>query len=263
MQIKAENLVVGYGDNIVIKDFSIDINNGEIVSIIGPNGCGKSTLINAITGLLKIRSGTLTLDSKSYEEFGKKELAREIATLSQMHEAPVDFLVKELVSYGRIPYSGFFGTNTKEDQNIIDWAMRKTKVKHLENKCINQISGGQLQRVWLSTILAQQPNILFLDEPTTYLDIAHQLEMMKIIRELKEKDNKGIVMVLHDISQAVEISDKIVIIHEGNKLAEGNPIEVVTSDTMKKVYNVNCDLIHTHCREKPIVAFRENDEEIK
>lgn len=263
MQIKANNISVGYSDLTIIKDLDLQINSSEIVSIIGPNGCGKTTLLKALTGLLPLKSGEVLLDEKNINEYKKRELARKIGMLAQKHAAPPDFKVRELVSYGRLPYLGFFSKLNDKDNEVIEYVMKAVNILDISNKCINEISGGQLQRVWLATLLAQEAQTLFLDEPTTYLDIAYQLDMMNLVEKLKEEEGKSIVMVLHDVSQAVDVSDKLVVIHKGKKISEGNPVNVITGDTIQSVYNVHCDLLYSDKRVKPIACFRSMDEKIR
>ena len=144
-----------------------------------------------------------------------------------------------------------------EDEKIVDWAMRSTGVWELREKTIHECSGGESQRVWIATVLTQQPEILFLDEPTTYLDIAHQLEMMQLVRKLNKENGIGVVMVLHDLSQALEVSDWIVVIKDGKKYDEGKPEDVITPKMMKEVYDVDCDIVHIAGREKPLIAYKE------
>jgi ABC-type cobalamin/Fe3+-siderophores transport systems, ATPase components len=257
VDINGENLKIGYGGAPVIKDMTIRIKPGVITSIIGPNGSGKSTVLKALTRLLPCQGGQIFVDGRDLKELAAREFAKLVGVLPQVHSAPPDFQVKELVGYGRVPYRKWYERNKEEDERIIDWAMKATGVWELREKCINECSGGECQRVWIATVLTQQPQILFLDEPTTYLDISHQLEMMQLVKKLNREDHIGVVMVLHDLSQALEVSDWIVIIKEGRKYAEGRPEDVITRKMMKEVYDVDCDILKVPGRSKPLIAYRE------
>lgn len=257
MVVNGKKLNIGYGDHTVVMDMDINIKAGKITSIIGPNGSGKSTVLKALTRLLPYKQGSVLIDGRSLKDYSSKELARNIGVLPQMHSAPPDFQVKELVGYGRMPYQKWYQKNNSEDEKIVDWAMRSTGVWELREKSIHECSGGESQRVWIATVLTQQPEILFLDEPTTYLDIAHQLEMMQLVKKLNKENGIGVVMVLHDLSQALEISDWIVVIKDGKKYDEGRPEDVITSKMMKEVYDVDCDIVHIAGREKPLIAYKE------
>ena len=247
MEIKGEQLKVGYGDYTVIQNMDIHVQSGRITSIIGPNGSGKSTVLKALTRLLPYKSGIVRVDDRPLSSYSPKELARNIGVLPQLHSAPPDFLVKELVGYGRVPYQKWYQQNSQEDEKVIDWAMKATGVYPLREKSIRECSGGESQRVW----------ILFLDEPTTYLDIAHQLETMRLVKKLNRENGIGVVMVLHDLSQALDVSDWIVVIKAGKKYDEGTPEQVITAKMMKEVYDVDCDIIHVPGRSKPLIAYKE------
>ncbi len=255
MEVKATGLEIGYGDYIVVEDFDIHIRKHDITSIIGPNGSGKSTVLKALTRLLRYQKGAVKLDGKDLQDFAPKELARRIGVLPQVHSAPADFRVKELVSYGRMPHQGFFSRLSDEDEQIIEAAMKATATYHLKDKSIHEISGGETQRVWIATVLTQQPEILFLDEPTTYLDISHQLETMQMVKRLNRETGVGVVMVLHDLSHALEVSDWIVVIKDGKKYSEGPPDQVITSKMLWEVYHVKGDVLHIDGRKKPLIAF--------
>ena len=257
MEINAKDLEIGYGDYVAVKNMNIHVKKGEITTIIGPNGSGKSTVLKALTRLLKYRKGQVYLDGRDILEFESKEFARQVGVLPQKHSAPPDFRVKDLVGYGRMPYQKWYSKNSEDDDKVIDWAMKATGTWNLREKSINECSGGESQRVWIATVLSQQPEILFLDEPTTYLDISHQIETMKLVKKLNRESGIGVVMVLHDLSQALEVSDWIVVIKDGEKYDEGKPSDVITSRMMKEVYNVDCEIIHVSGRKNPLIAYRE------
>ena len=161
------------------------------------------------------------------------------------------------MSYGRVPYQKWYENNTKYDEAVIDWALQITRTWELQNKSIHACSGGEAQRVWIATVLAQQPEILFLDEPTTYLDIAHQRETMRLVRKLNRESDIGVVMVLHDLEQAMEVSDRLIVMKDGKKYAEGTPCEVITSQMLSEVYQVKGEIIRIPGRKKPLLVLEE------
>ncbi len=257
MELKASALQIGYGDKVIVEDMDLDIQRNKITTIIGPNGSGKSTILKAVTRLIKYQKGNVVLNGRDIMEIKPKELAKTIGVLPQIHTAPSDFRVKELVSYGRMPHQKMFAGKSAEDERIIKWAMEVTGTWQFRDKSIYEISGGESQRVWIATVLAQQPEILFLDEPTTYLDIAHQLETMQLVKKLNRETGIGVVMVLHDLTQALEVSDHIVVIKNGRKYNEGVPEEVITTKMMKDVYDVDCEIINLPERKKPLIAYKQ------
>lgn len=257
MEINCKNIEVKYGEYKAVKGIDASLYKGVITTIIGPNGSGKSTFLKAITRLLKYNKGTVHIDDKNIESFKGKDLSKMIAVLPQRHSAPPDFKVEELVSYGRMPHKKWYDIKKDYTDPIVKWSMECTNISHLRKKSINEISGGESQRVWIATVLAQNPDILFLDEPTTYLDISHQLETMNLVKKLNRDHGIGVVMVLHDLSQALEVSDRIIVLKDGKKYDEGSPMEVITPKMMKDVYNVECDIINIEGRKKPIIAYKE------
>lgn len=257
LRLNASALQIGYGDRVIVSDLNVDIRNDRITTIIGPNGSGKSTVLKAITRLIRYQRGNVVLNGRDILEMKPKELARTVGVLPQSHSAPADFRVKELVGYGRMPHQKLLSGLSDEDKRVIRWAMEATNTWQFRDKSIYEISGGERQRVWIATVLAQKPEILFLDEPTTYLDISHQLETMQLVKKLNRETGIGVVMVLHDLTQALEVSDHIIVIKDGRKYSEGAPEEVITSRMMMDVYNVDCDIMRINGREKPIIAFKQ------
>lgn len=257
MEIKASSVQIGYGDNVIIDNIDLSVYKGQITTIIGPNGSGKSTVLKAMTRLLNCKNGIVSLDKCNIQKINSREFAKKIGVLPQKHSAPPDFKVKDLVGYGRMPHQKWYKENSESDEKIIDWAIDITGINNLKDKSINACSGGESQRVWFATVLAQKPEILFLDEPTTYLDISHQLELMNLVKKLKNTSDIGIVMVLHDLSHALEVSDRIIVIKNGRKYSEGTPSEVITPKMMKEVYGVDCQIINIQGRNKPIIVYKE------
>lgn len=257
MELKASALQIGYGEHVVVDDMDINLQRDKITTIIGPNGSGKSTVLKAVTRLIRYQQGSVVLNGKDILTIKPRELSKTIGVLPQIHTAPSDFRVKELVGYGRMPHQRMLAGKSAEDEQIIKWAMEVTGVWKLRDKSIYEISGGESQRVWIATVLAQKPEILFLDEPTTYLDISHQLETMQLVRKLNRETGIGIVMVLHDLSQALEVSDYVIAIKNGKKYAEGTPEEVITAQMMHDVYQVDCEIVRLPGRARPLIAYRQ------
>ena len=251
MEIKGEKLELAYGDYTAVRDMDIHVQKGMITSIIGPNGSGKSTVLKGLTRLLGYKNGAVYVDRRNLKEFTSKELAQHIGVLPQIHSAPPDFQVKELVGYGRMPYQKWYQHNSDEDKQIIDWAMKATGVWKQRDKSINQCSGGEKQRVWIAMALAQDTKVLFLDEPTTYLDVRYQLQILKLIQKLNREYGITIVMVLHDINQSLYYSDEIVAMKDGRIIAHGLPEEIITKELVQEVYGV--DLTIQSVDGKPFV----------
>ncbi|MCL2226384.1 MAG: ABC transporter ATP-binding protein [Oscillospiraceae bacterium] len=255
MELKAQAIDIAYDMRTVVHGMDIRINKKEITTIVGPNGSGKSTVLKAITRLIPHKKGTVYLGGKLLKEYRPKALSRCIGVLPQVHAAPADFRVRELVSYGRMPHQKMLSGLSEEDRRVIDWAMNATGVFEMRDKSIFQISGGERQRVWIATVLAQQPEILFLDEPTTFLDVAHQYETMRLVQRLNRETGIGVVMVLHDLGHALEVSDRIIAMKEGKKYAEGTPSEVITPDVLKAVWGVTGKVVDVGGR--PIIVYDE------
>lgn len=236
---QAENLTFAYGKKKVIDDLSLTLETGKITTLIGANGCGKSTLFQLMTKNLKPNGGKLTLYGKELSGIKLKEFAKQTAIVHQYNTAPPDLSVEKLVGYGRIPHHSFGMTGQKEeDEEKIRWAMEVTNVAKYKDNALAKLSGGQKQRAFIAMALAQDTKILFLDEPTTYLDIRYQLDILKLIKRLNQKYHITIVMVLHDINQAFYYSDEILAMKNGKIIRQGKPEEVITSELLKEVYGV-------------------------
>lgn len=241
--IKIEQLSVNYGDKTVLKDINLTIKENSITSIIGPNGCGKSTLLKAISRNIYYKKGTITLGQEDIKTISSKTFAKLLAILPQNPRVPGDFTVKELLSYGRYPYLKFGGRMTSKDYNAIDWALDKTDMIEYKNRQVNTLSGGERQRAWIAMALAQEPQVLLLDEPTTYLDIEHQFEVLELIKEINTKLNMTIIMVLHDINHAGRYSDEIIVMKNASIFKHGIVDQTITKKTMKNVFHLNGQLL--------------------
>jgi len=238
-RLYTEDLQVGYGDRLIVKDLSIQIPAKKITTIIGPNGCGKSTLLKAMSRIIPHQSGSIVLDGKNISSINTKALAQKMAILPQTPEGPQGLTVGELVSYGRYPYQRGFGRLTKKDYEVIEWAMESTGTLDFKYAPIDSLSGGQRQRVWIAMALAQETEMIFLDEPTTYLDMAHQLEVLELLANLNQKEERTIVMVLHDLNHAARFSDYIIALKDGQIVKAGTSEEVITQEVLRKVFQID------------------------
>ena len=240
------DLFFAYGKHEVLKGLSFDLHQGKITTLIGANGCGKSTLFNLMTKNLKPDSGEILLDGKNLADIRLKDFAKQAAIVHQYNTAPADLTVEKLIFYGRTPYHTLgLLPDAKEDEEKVRWAMEITHTLNHKDKPVAELSGGQKQRVWIAMALAQNTKILFLDEPTTYLDIRYQLQILKLIRRLNREFGITIVMVLHDINQSLYYSDEIVTMKEGKIIAQGNPEDVITTELVREVYDVDLTIQYT------------------
>jgi iron complex transport system ATP-binding protein len=250
--ISARGLHFAYDNNEVIRGLDLDIARGQVTTLIGANGCGKSTLLNLLTKNLVPASGQIYVEGKDASAISRKEFAQTVAIVHQKNQAPADLSVRKLVEYGRVPYAKWgMSSDANADASIVDWALETTGVFELAERAVAGLSGGQMQRVWIAMALAQDTRILMLDEPTTYLDIRYQLEILQLVRRLNAEHGLTVVMVLHDINQALYYSDAIVAMKDGAVLASGCPNEVVTSDLIAQTFGV--DLRLTNVEGQPYV----------
>lgn len=222
-----------------LRGVSEHIEKGKITTIIGPNGCGKSTLLGVIGANHTPNRGEVVLDGKKLNSYRPKELARRLAFVHQHNEAPDDLTVERLVRYGRLPHSRLLKPDREADEAAVNWALSCTKLEDKRLFPVRELSGGERQRVWIALALAQKSQFLCLDEPTTYLDIFYQIEVLELIRELNVQHGLTILMVLHDINQAIRYSDKIIVMRNGEIVASGPPEQVVTKETVHAVYGVD------------------------
>ena len=243
MTLKVENLNVSIAQQPILQDLSLDFAAGRRTAIVGPNGAGKSTLLRAVAGLNHDYTGSICLDGQEIRQLARQHMARKLAILPQGAAAPPDTTVGQLVDYGRFPYRSWFRTSdAKADREAVTWAMQVTKVTQFRDRQVQSLSGGERQRAFLAMALAQQPETLLLDEPTTYLDIAHQLEVMKIVTTINETYGMTVIMVLHDINHALQYADEIAVLKDKHIVAQGAPETVLTVEMLAKVFGVRADI---------------------
>lgn len=241
MTLRTENLSISYGTQKVLDSLSLTLPAGKITALLGPNGCGKSTLLNCFSRLITPQSGTIMLDDQPLKELTSRQLARQLALLPQHHLTPEGITVRELVSYGRSPWLSLWGRLSAEDNTRIDIAMNQTQTHLLAERRLTELSGGQRQRAFLAMVLAQDTPVVLLDEPTTYLDINHQVELMRLMGELKTA-GKSVIAVLHDLNQASRYCDHLVILANGRVIAQGTPEEVMKPELLKAVFSIEAEI---------------------
>ncbi len=247
-----EDVSVGYGEKTIVRDLQVDIPDQQITTIIGSNGCGKSTLLKAMTRIISHQSGSIVLDGESITRQNTKELARKLAILPQNPDSASGLTVGELVSYGRFPYQKGFGRLTKRDLEVIEWALEVTGTTEFKYEPVDALSGGQRQRVWIAMSLAQETDMIFLDEPTTYLDMAHQLEVLELLQKLNQEEGRTIVMVLHDLNQAARFADYIVAMKAGEIVKAGSSEEVIERDVLRDVFQIDAEVGRDPRTNKPM-----------
>ena len=237
--IAVKQLSVTLGNRHILHDISVSIPMGKITTLIGPNGCGKSTLLRSMIGYISSPSECVTIFDKPLSSYSQNQLARQMAFLPQVPNMPKDMTVEELVYCGRYTYQNWWKNTAKEDREIVDYALSITKTDHLRHQLIPSLSGGERQRVWIAMALAQEPKLLVLDEPTTYLDINHQLEIMELLKRLNREQGLTVLMVLHDLTQAVQYSDYMAVIKSGHLIAAGNTKDITSDSLFKEVFSVD------------------------
>lgn len=240
--MEVRDLSFSYGANRVLDHASLHIETGKITTIMGANGCGKTTLFSLMTKNLVPEKGKVLLEDKNIRNMGLNDFAKQVAIVHQYNTAPDDLTVEELVAFGRTPYKTMFGSTSEADDDMIEWAMEVTGTMEYRDREIGRLSGGQRQRVWIAMALAQNTKVLFLDEPTTYLDIRYQIEILELIRELNRDFGMTIIMVLHDIKQAIHYSDVVIGLKDGKVLVEGAPKDVITAESIEALYGIRLNV---------------------
>ncbi|WP_296646763.1 ABC transporter ATP-binding protein [Romboutsia sp. 13368] len=250
--ISTKNLNISYGNLDIVKDLNLDIPKGKITTIIGSNGCGKSTILKTIARIIQAKSGDIFVNNINIKEQSPKELAKVMAVLPQSPQAPSGLTVEELIAYGRFPHQKGFGKMKKEDEDIVTWALKSTGIEEFRERPMEALSGGQRQRAWIAMALAQQTEILILDEPTTYLDLAHQLEILKLLEELNRKQGTTIVMVIHELNNAARFADHMIGVKKGKVVCEGTAHEVMTKENLRELFNIDAEIVEDPRNNKPV-----------
>ena len=250
--ISTKNLNISYGNLDIVKDLNLDILKGKITTIIGSNGCGKSTILKTIARIIQPKSGDIFVNNINIKDQSPKELAKAVAVLPQSPQAPSGLTVEELIAYGRFPHQKGFGKMRKEDNDIVTWALQSTGIEEFRDRPIEALSGGQRQRAWIAMALAQQTDILILDEPTTYLDLAHQLEILKLLEELNRKQGTTIVMVIHELNNAARFADHMIGVKKGKVICQGSAEEVMTKENLKELFNIDAEIVQDPRNNKPV-----------
>ena len=238
--IKAQNICVSINDKEIVHNLSLEIPEGKVTAIIGPNGCGKSTTLKALSRILPYK-GSVSFKGQEMSALSQREFAKCLAILTQSPQAPADLTVNDLVEMGRFPHRSFLGRAGKDDKEHVEWALEQTGVTAMRYRLLNTLSGGERQRAWIAMALAQRPEVLLLDEPTTYLDICHQLEIMQLITRLNQELGLTVVMVVHDLNHAIMYSDHVVVVKAGQLVTSGAPREIITADLLAEVFKVKAD----------------------
>ena len=251
--LHVKDVSVGYGERTVLDTLNVDIKRGAVTSIVGPNGCGKSTLLRTMSRLLNPAKGEIVLDGKSIHDIPTRKLATQLGLLPQTPIAPDGIVVADLVGRGRTPHQGILGRWSQQDYDIVAEALETTGISDLAERSIDELSGGQRQRVWIAMALAQRTETLLLDEPTTYLDVKHQLDVLDLLTELNHDRGTTIVMVLHDLNLAARYSDELVAVSGGKVFAHGHPREVITKENVKSVFGIDSVIITDPVSDQPAV----------
>jgi iron complex transport system ATP-binding protein len=250
--IVTENLSIAYDDHLVVGDLNMRILRGRITVIIGPNGCGKSTVLKAVGRILKPKGGMVYLNGEDIRQLSTRDVARKMAILPQSPQAPGGLTVGELVSYGRYPYQRGFGKLKIENKEIISWALKVTKLTEFETILVDNLSGGQKQRVWIAMALAQQTELILLDEPTTFLDLSYQLEVLELLFALNREENRTIVMVLHDLNLAARFADYMIALRSGNIIRHGTPEEVMNAAVLRETFHIDAEIVTEPRTGRPV-----------
>ncbi|MEI5675913.1 MULTISPECIES: ABC transporter ATP-binding protein [unclassified Nocardioides] len=261
-RLRADSVTVGYGEVPVVRDLTFAIPDGKVTTIIGPNGCGKSTMLRTLARLLKPSSGTVLLDGEPIQSLPTREIARRMALLPQTPVAPEGLLVRDLVGRGRHPHQRWFSQWSPEDEAVVESALSMTDTADLRDRALDQLSGGQRQRAWIAMTLAQDTELLLLDEPTTYLDLAHQVEVLDLVTRLNRERGRTVAMVLHDLNLAARYSDHMVVMKDGAIVTQGTPTDVVTAAMLREVFGLDADVLPDPRTELPIIVPRSSAEAV-
>ncbi|NOK63307.1 MAG: ABC transporter ATP-binding protein [Chloroflexi bacterium AL-W] len=241
--LKADKLLLAYDDQPIVKDLDLMVPSGMITALVGPNGCGKSTLLRGLARLLKPRTGVVYLDGKLLTSMPTKDLAKQLGILPQSPAAPEGLTVHELVAQGRYPYQNWFQQWSEEDERMVKKALEITNLTEMASRPVDTLSGGQRQRAWIAMTLAQDTEVILLDEPTTFLDIAHQIEVLHLLEQLNREEQRTIVLVIHDLNLGSRYAHHMVVMRDGDVVVTGAPHEVMTVNMLRDVFGVAADIV--------------------
>lgn len=250
----ANDLSLGYGDRVIVEHLDLEIHTGVITTVIGPNGCGKSTLLRSLGRLLKPKAGLVMLDGRAISSMKTKEVARTLGMLPQAPTAPEGLTVADLVSRGRHPHQSWIRQWSSDDEAEVANALELTGVGDLADRPVDELSGGQRQRAWISMALAQGTDILLLDEPTTYLDLAHSIEVLDLVDRLHDELGRTIVMVLHDLNLAIRYSDRLIVMKQGEIITAGRPQDVISEQLLLDVFGLEAAVIDDPMSDRPLIV---------
>lgn len=253
-RLRGEALTLAYGKKTIAESLNVTIPDGHFTAIIGPNGCGKSTLLRTLSRLMTPTHGHVYLDGEEIQRYASKEVARRIGLLAQNATTPSDISVQELVARGRYPHQPLFTRWRQEDEDAVQRAMQATGIVELASQSVDTLSGGQRQRAWIAMVLAQDTAIMLLDEPTTWLDISHQIDLLELLSELNRERGFTLAAVLHDLNQACRYATHLIALREGKIVAEGAPQEIVTAELIEAVYGLRCMIIDDPVAHTPLVV---------
>lgn len=241
--IEVKGLWAAYEDRMIIEEMNLKIPKGDITIIIGANGCGKSTLLKVISRILPAKRGEVRIDGMDIRKEKAEHIAKKVAVLPQTPTCPDAITVRELVSYGRFPYRKVIRGMSRHDIEQVDWALEKTGLTEIFDRLVTELSGGQRQRAWIAMTLAQETEMILLDEPTTYLDMAYQLDVLQLLERMNREKQLTIVMVLHDLNEACRFADHIIGLKNGKVVCEGRPADVITRENIREIYGIDAKLV--------------------
>ena len=252
MSLDIKNLKLGYEEKIIINDITISIPKGKITMLIGANGCGKSTLLKTVARINKPKNGDIFINGKNIKKVKEKNIAKEVAFLPQGPVCPDGLTVRELVAFGRFPHQKMIGGLTTHDKELIDWAIEETGLSEFADREVENLSGGQRQRAWIAMTLAQETEIIMLDEPTTYLDMSYQLEVLEVLEKLNKEKNITVVIVLHELNNACRFAHNIIGLKKGKIICQGKPLDVINKENLKTIYGIDANLTISEDGKYPI-----------